>query len=73
VTAAEAAQANAANALDPDRPRPVWVGYLVLLIAGLVALSIPFISLQVAWWMLAVYVLCGFAATVFRLVPLPMS
>ena len=45
----------------------------LLLIAGLIALSIPFISLQVAWWMLAVYVLCGFAATVFRLVPLPMS
>jgi cellulose synthase/poly-beta-1,6-N-acetylglucosamine synthase-like glycosyltransferase len=72
-TAAEAAEAEAANAADPNRPRPAWVGYSVLLIALLVALSIPFISLQLAWWMLAVYVLCGFAATVFRLVPLPMS
>ena len=73
ITAAEAAEVETAHAAAPSRPRPAWIGYSILLTAGLVVLSIPFIDLQLAWWLLAVYVLCGFAASVLRLVPLPMS
>jgi biofilm PGA synthesis N-glycosyltransferase PgaC len=41
------------------------------LLAGLFA--IPAVALPLAWTILAVYVLIGSAATLFRLVPLPMS
>lgn len=73
LTATQAAEPQRSQTIDERHPRPVWIGYSVPLIAGLVVLSIPWLDLQLAWWMLAVYVLCGFAATAFRLVPLPMS
>lgn len=44
------------------------VGFGMLLV-----FTIPFGHLPTAWMMMSIYVVCGFLATVFRLIPLPMS
>ena len=57
------------------RPEPTpfpWVGVFVLLTVGMLVFSFPLFDLVLAWQTLTVYVLCGFALTLFRLIPLPM-
>lgn len=56
------------------RQGPGWrVGEVVVLVVLLslpvLAALVPWISLQLAWWIIAAYVLVGFAATLARLVP----
>ena len=54
--------------------RMIEVPVLMVMIAMVAALlTVPFVALPAAWMVLSVYVLCGFALTLFRLIPLPMS
>ncbi len=54
--------------------RVIETSIAVMIGSWLVALFLlPRIALPVAWTLLAIYVLAGFAVTVFRLIPLPMS
>ncbi len=46
---------------------------IVLLSPFVVAAILPWINLQWAWWIVAGYVLVGFAATLARLVPVKTS
>ena len=62
------------------RNRTVWwarvieTSIAIMVTCWLVALfTIPRLALPLAWTLLAVYVLCGFALTIFRLLPLPMT
>lgn len=54
--------------------RVIETSLAIMITSWLVALFLlPRIALPLAWTLLAIYVLAGFAVTLFRLIPLPMS
>ena len=68
---------HAGEALSGDHDRRQWWRLLLvpitLLLAGGLVVVLPLVALGVAWAAVAVFVLAGFALTLLRLVPLPMS
>lgn len=65
------------DALSGTHDRRQWWRLLLvpttLLLAGGLVIVLPLVALGLAWAAIAVFVLAGFALTILRLIPLPMS